>query len=118
MNVSMACIISSVLCSAGGHFALKVGALRLQVSNTSAVLVAGFGINKWLLLGTALHALALILWVAGLKRVELSVAYPFVALGFVLVALLSWLFLNEPITPGRLIGLLLIGSGVIVISLS
>lgn len=98
--------------------ALKLGALRLNLSDRSANLASGFSINGWLILGSVLHVLALILWVIGLRRVELSVAYPFVALGLVLVSLLSFLFLREVASPTRLIGMVLISSGVLIIARS
>lgn len=118
MRPSITWIILSVLCSVSGHFALKVGALRLNLVDRSANLLTGVGINRWLFLGTALHGLALILWTIGLRRVELSVAYPFVALGLVLASLLSCLFLKEAMNPTRLVGMLLISSGVILIARS
>jgi multidrug transporter EmrE-like cation transporter len=75
-----------------------------------------FGTNGWLIVGVILHALALALWVVGLKHVELSVAYPFIALGLVLVSLLSWMFLSEGLGAARLMGMLLIASGVALIA--
>jgi drug/metabolite transporter (DMT)-like permease len=111
-NASIAWIISSVLCSSLGHFMLKLGALRLNISTV----VGDALLNKWLILGGALHVTALALWVIGLKRVDLSVAYPFIALGLVVVSALSWIFLREGVGLARLIGMLLISSGVVIIS--
>ena len=59
---------------------------------------------------------ALTLWVVGLRRVDLSVAYPFIALGLVFVSLLSWAFLREGVGPARVMGMLLISSGVALIA--
>ena len=109
-------ILTSVLCSSIAHFALKLGALRLNLGGGAADVILRLGTNGWLILGGMLHALALALWVIGLKHVELSVAYPFIALGFVLVSLLSWLFLSEALSAARLIGMLLIASGVVLIA--
>jgi drug/metabolite transporter (DMT)-like permease len=113
-NASLVWILSSVLCSSIAHFALKLGALRLNIDGRAAA--TSFELNRWLVLGAGLHALALGLWVVGLKHVELTVAYPFIALGFVFVSLLSWLFLSEVVNPARLVGMLLIGSGVVLIA--
>src|SRR5690349_21035651 len=108
-NTPLIWIISSVLCSTVGHFVLKVGALRLNLNE----MTSNFYINRWLMLGGAFHLTALVLWIVGLRRVDLTVAYPFIALGLVLVSLLSWMFLREGLGPARVIGMLLIGSGVV-----
>jgi drug/metabolite transporter (DMT)-like permease len=48
-----------------------------------------------------------------IKYVELSVSYPFIALGFVLVGLLFWVFLHEVMSILRLLVMILITSGVV-----
>lgn len=115
-NAYLAWIIGSVLCSSLAHFSLKLGALSLESNAAPAEAAWHLSLNRWLVLGGVLHATALVLWVIGLKRVELSVAYPFIALGFVLVGLLSWTFLNETLGVPRLVGMLLIAFGVAVIA--
>jgi multidrug transporter EmrE-like cation transporter len=57
-------------------------------------------------------------WLYVLSQLEVSKAYPFVGLGFVLTMLFAYLFLNEPITALKLTGTLLIVSGVVLVSLS
>jgi len=115
-NAPLVWILASVLCSSLAHLALKLGALRLNVDGVSGGMFAGFHINQFLLVGVGLHAFALGLWVVGLRSVELSVAYPFIALGLVFVSLLSWMFLQETVGAVRLVGMILIGSGVILIA--
>ena len=115
-NTPLAWILASVLCSSLAHFALKLGALRLNLDGEPRGLVPGIHINGWLVTGGGLHVIALALWVVGLKRIELSVAYPFIALGLVFVSLLSWMFLKEMVGPVRILGMLLISSGVVLIA--
>ena len=109
-------ILTSVMCSSLAHFALKIGALRLNAESAPTDAILQFSLNRWLVLGGSLHVIALGLWVIGLKHVELSVAYPFIALGLVLVTFLSWLFLKEMVNPVRLTGMLLISGGVVLIA--
>jgi len=115
-NAYLTWIIASVLCSSVAHFALKLGAVRLNTSGDLINMIVRVSTNSWLVLGAILHAVALALWVIGLKRVELSVAYPFIALGFVLVSVLSWAFLGETLDAARVVGIILIASGVMVIA--
>jgi drug/metabolite transporter (DMT)-like permease len=115
-NPQLAWIVVSVLCSSVAHFALKVGALRLELSRGTAYALAEVVMNGWLIVGAMLHILALTLWVVGLRHIELSVAYPFVALGVVLVSFLSYTFLREELGATRIFGMLLIASGVMIVA--
>ena len=53
-------------------------------------------------------------WMAAMTRFELSHAYPFMALNFVLVLALSAWLLSEPLSPARLAGVALIVIGTVV----
>ena len=69
-----------------------------------------------LLTGFLLYAAASIAWMLVLGRTDLSLAYPFVALGFVLVLLLSWLWLGEVPNLPQIVGSLLVVSGVLLVA--
>jgi uncharacterized membrane protein len=53
-------------------------------------------------------------WMAVMTKFELSYAYPFVSLSFVLVLLMSNILFNEPLTFYKVMGVILIAAGVIV----
>lgn len=109
-------ILSSVLCSSCAHVSLKLAAPRFGFDGAPGEVLLRLVGNGWLMAGIALHVTALVLWTLGLKRAELSYAYPFIALGFVLVALLSWSVFDEALSPTRLAGLALIVGGVLVVA--
>jgi undecaprenyl phosphate-alpha-L-ara4N flippase subunit ArnE len=69
-----------------------------------------------LLAGFALVALAAVLWLVVLSRLEVSLAYPFLSLGFVLVLLFSRFWLGERVPPLRWLGVALIVLGVGVVA--
>lgn len=58
--------------------------------------------------------IASLFWMAALTKFELSYAYPFMSLSFVLVFIFSAWFFNETITLYRITGLFLIVAGIIV----
>jgi drug/metabolite transporter (DMT)-like permease len=58
-------------------------------------------------------ALAAVAWFLALKKLELSHAYPFMSLSFVLVLLLSGLLFGEVMTLWKSIGVALIVAGVL-----
>jgi multidrug transporter EmrE-like cation transporter len=55
---------------------------------------------------------------AVLSRVEVSFAYPFLSIGYVVVAIVGYYFFNESLTLTRILGILIICVGVYLISRS
>jgi len=72
--------------------------------------------NPWVFSGFCAAFLAALAWMAAMTRFELSYAYPFMGLAFVIVMVLSGLLFHEPITLPRLLGTGLVILGVIVVS--
>lgn len=68
------------------------------------------------ILAVAIYAAATFLWVYVLRSVPLSIAYTFNALTFVIVPLLSVLFLGEVLTIRNYIGAVLIIAGLLVVT--
>lgn len=73
-------------------------------------------LNPWVISALAGAVLAALSWMVAMTKLDLSHAYPFVSISFVLVLLLSGLLLNEPIGWYKIVGLVLVVSGVIVSS--
>ena len=66
--------------------------------------------------GMACYLVSIVLWLAVLSRVQVSIAYPFQALGYVFASLVAWRFLGEGMTLLNVLGLALICAGVAVLS--
>ncbi len=78
------------------------------------IALLGLLLDPWILSGFAAAFMASLAWMAAVSRLELSHAYPFMSLNFVVVVLLSgWLF-AEPVTPLKLAGLALIVTGIVI----
>jgi drug/metabolite transporter (DMT)-like permease len=58
--------------------------------------------------------IASLAWMAAMTRFDLSHAYPFMALNFVIVVLLGGCLLSEPITAKKIIGVMFIVVGTVV----
>ena len=71
-----------------------------------------------IIIGIIVYTIAVFFWLFGLSKVDLSFAYPFLALSYVLVILASLVILGEYISPLRWIGLAVICIGVLIISRS
>jgi len=69
-------------------------------------------INPWVISGTAAALLAGFAYMAALTQLDLSQAYPFMGLSFVLVLILSAVCFQEPMTWEKIIGISLIVGGI------
>jgi multidrug transporter EmrE-like cation transporter len=66
--------------------------------------------------GLSLYGLGTILWLGVLSRTEISKAYPFVGLGFVLTALIGYFGFGDSLGPLRIGGIALVILGIFLIS--
>jgi drug/metabolite transporter (DMT)-like permease len=116
-------ICSSVMLSALAQLVLKTGMSGEQVQRVlaqgkqlDAVWIVASNIH--VIAGLSLYAFGAILWLLVLAQTDVSFAYPFVGLGFILTVLLGWLVLHEPVGITRFTGTLLIAIGVYLVSRS
>lgn len=70
------------------------------------------------LLGLFFYGCGALAWILVLRRMDLSYAYPFLALNFVLITLVSRFFLGETVPPMRWFGILIICSGILLVARS
>ena len=86
---------------------LKVGSLPEPLSEKILFLLHLL-LNPWIVSALLAAFLASVFWMAAMTKLDLSHAYPFTSLAFVLVVLCSaWLF-HEPLTVPKMAGLALI----------
>ena len=101
-------LTGAVLFGIGGQIALKSGAVSSQT-------IAAQFFNPLTVLGLAVYAVAAVCYVVALKKIPVSVAFPSVAASYAVVALIAHLLWNEPFGWHQFGGLLLIGSGIVMI---
>lgn len=68
-------------------------------------------LNPWIISAFVAALLASVAWMAAMTKLQLSFAYPFMSLAFILVMVFSSILFNEPITTHKVIGLLLVVVG-------
>lgn len=111
-------VLGSVLCTVYGQIVVKwqvgkAGALPASFSERIPFLLH-LVLNPWILTGIAAGFFALLCWLAAMTKFELSYAYPFMSLAFVLVLVLSALLFHEALSVAKILGVLLIIAGIIV----
>ncbi len=68
-------------------------------------------LNFWVISAYSAALLASVTWMAAMTKLQLSHAYPFMSLAFVLVILLSNIFFGEQITTPKVAGVMLVVLG-------
>lgn len=122
MTMTLTCILLSTLLGVAGQMLLKHGMSLMGAQSVSAANVAQvamkIGTSPWVILGLAVYASGTFFWLVALSRVELSFAYPFASLSYVLILGASWMFLGESISLLRMAGVIAICAGVLIVSIS
>ncbi len=113
---SIAMLIVAVSLGAGGQICLKFGVNQLGSGGLVEVIKGIF--TPYVFTGFMLYGLSSVVYLMALSKLDLSFAYPFVALSFVLVTFLSWWLLHEHLPPLRLVGLVFIMGGVLTVAAS
>jgi drug/metabolite transporter (DMT)-like permease len=117
---SIGLLLFAVLLAAGGQLLLKhgmqVAAARAHAGGGS--LVAAAATSPMVIGGLAVFAISAVAWLGVLSRVPLSIAYPFNALGYLIILTASVLLLHERATIITWAGSLLVVSGLVIVVLS
>jgi multidrug transporter EmrE-like cation transporter len=101
--------------------AFKLGlsshAVRTALAEESTLRAAmSFATSPGILGGLALYGIGTLLWLNALAKIELSQAYPFVGLGFVLTAFLGYVIFNDALSPIRLTGTAVVIAGIVLVA--
>ena len=119
MTTAIIYILISVLTSAAGQLLLKkgmnsMGPVTLSLNQLPSILWQ-IGTNPSVVIGLIIYLAGTVFWLAALSRVDLSYAYPFASISYVIMLVASWLMFDEKITLLRIIGSVVFGVGVLLI---
>ena len=113
---SFALILTGVLLNAAAQLMLKAGANRvgpLEIETQTLVLAArDLALSPPIIGGIFCYVVSVAVWIVALTRVEVSLAYPMLSIGYVVNAIAAWMLFGEHLTPMRLAGILVIILGV------
>ena len=117
---SVALLLFAVASAATGQVMLKHG---MQIATTRAAHSGGSlalraATSPWVLLGLVVFGISAVAWLAALSRVPLSVAYPFNALGYLVILTASVVVLHERANILTWVGSLLVVSGLLIVVLT
>ena len=119
---AFALVMTGVLLNAIAQLALKAsvsdtGIINLDMQSllSSAVSLAT---NLWLWVGLICYAISVVVWILALSRVDVSIAYPMLSIGYIVNAIAASHLFNEPMGLAKVIGIGIIILGVYILARS
>ena len=110
-------IITGVLLNAAAQLLLKAGtnglggAIHVNAQNWFSTGVKVFT-QLPIIAGLVCYVISLVVWIIGLSRTDVTIAYPMLSLGYVVSAAGAWMFLGEAVSLQRMLALAIIVAGV------
>jgi multidrug transporter EmrE-like cation transporter len=123
MNLlSFSLILLGVLLNAGAQLLLKAGtnAVGHFAFSRDNILPVGWQLatEPHIMGGLTCYVVSVVVWIMALSRVEVSIAYPMLSIGYVVNAVAAWYLFGEALSVARLTGIGIIILGVYVVARS
>ena len=120
--IEFALVLSGVLLNAAAQLLLKAGTRTIghfdfSIANALPISLK-FLANPAFMGGMACYGISVIVWVMALSRVDVSIAYPMLSIGYIVTAFLAYMLFGEAITPMRILGIVVIIIGVALVARS
>jgi multidrug transporter EmrE-like cation transporter len=115
-------ILTGVLLNAVAQLALKAsvsdtGIIEFDMQSlwTSA---GSLVTNVWLWVGLICYGISVVIWILALSRVDVSIAYPMLSIGYIVNAIAASHLFDEPLGIGKVVGIGVIIVGVYILARS
>ena len=110
MNLlSFSLVLLGVLLNAGAQLLLKAGTNSVGqfAFSRDNILPVGWQLatEPHILGGLVCYVISVVVWIMALSRVEVSIAYPMLSIGYVVNALAAWWLFGESLTAMRITGI-------------
>jgi multidrug transporter EmrE-like cation transporter len=106
---ALAFLLTGVLLNAGAQLLLKAGTNVLGVISLTRDnwwdMLWRMGTQGYFVAGVVCYMVSLLVWIMGLSRVPVSVAYPMLSLGYVINAIAAYYLFGESVTITRWLGI-------------
>lgn len=115
-------ILTGIFLNALAQLLLKagtnaVGAIHLTASNWFEI---GLKVASQMPIigGLGCYVLSVVVWIIGLSRVDVTIAYPMLSIGYIVNAIGAWYFLGEAVSMQRMVAIGVIVIGVVLLARS
>ena len=120
--LSFSLVLAGVLLNAAAQLLLKAGTNAVgpfEFAATNALPVGmKLAFEPHILGGIACYVVSVVVWILALSRVEVSIAYPMLSIGYVVNAVAAYYLFGEAVSPMRLVGIGVIVLGVFIVARS
>ena len=110
-------ILLGVLLNAAAQLCLKAGVRQIGHFDFTPgnIIPIGWSLatNFPIIGGLSCYAISVIVWIMALSRVDVSIAYPMLSIGYIVNAILAWWLFGEALSVHKLVGIGIIIIGVI-----
>ena len=114
-SADFALILTGVLLNAMAQLLLKAGSRTIAGIDFNLrnawILFERVAVNPPIIGGLACYAISVVVWILALSRVDVSIAYPMLSIGYVVNAVAAWMLFGEQLSGARLagIGIIIVG---------
>ena len=120
--VTFALLMTGVLLNAAAQLLLKAGTNAVGRFDFTAANILPVGmklaLEPHIAGGLACYVVSVAVWIVGLSRVPVSIAYPMLSVGYIVNAIAAWYLFGESITAQKLVGIAFIVCGVFLVARS
>ncbi len=120
--VSFALLMTGVLLNAAAQLLLKAGTNAVGSFEFTSENLVPVGLKlafePHIMGGMLCYGISLVVWIMGLSRVPVSIAYPMLSIGYVINALAAWHLFGESLGAQKLVGIGFIILGVVLVTRS
>jgi|ERR1700674_158991 len=120
--ISFTLILIGVLLNAAAQLLLKAGtnSVGTFVFSRDNIVPVGWQLatEPHIIAGMSCYVISVVVWVLALSRVEVSIAYPMLSIGYLLNAIAAWYLFGEALSVTRLVGIGVIILGVFIVARS
>jgi len=120
--VSFALVLTGVMLNAAAQLLLKAGTNAIGHFEFSLANAWPIGLRvaqqPHILGGFVCYGISVVIWIMALSRVEVSVAYPMLSLGYVVNAVAAYYLFGEDVNAMRTTGIFVIIVGVVLVARS
>jgi len=120
--LSLSLILAGVLLNAAAQLLLKAGTNAVGPFEFAAANAVPVGLKlafePHILGGIGCYVASVVVWILALSRVEVSIAYPMLSIGYVVNAVAAYYLFGEAVSPLRLAGIGVIILGVFIVARS
>ena len=109
-------ILLSVSLNAAAQLLLRAAMRGGLPSGAPLAMLVDVASRPGIVAGIACYGISLVVWILVLSRVEASFAYPFLGVGFVIVAVAGAVLLGETFTARKIIATMVIAAGIAIMA--